>query len=145
WMAVSGPDADARSALAALELVCDTYLSVATPVQLAVAELLARGAVVRDQIAQRIKINYAVLRERAAATPACRVLDAEGGWYAVVQVPSIATEEELVLTLLERDDLLVHPGFFFDFPRESFVVVSLLPTPGTFPAGTTRLSRHFYC
>jgi alanine-synthesizing transaminase len=145
WMAVSGRDADVRSALAGLELVCDTYLSVATPVQLAAAELLSRGAVVRDQIVQRIRINHAALLERAAAAPSCRVLDAEGGWYAVIQVPSMATEEELVIALLERDDVLVHPGFFFDFPRESFVVVSLLPPPDAFAAGTTRLFRHFDC
>lgn len=145
WMAVSGPDANVRSALAALELVCDTYLSVATPVQLAVADLLERGAAVRDQISRRIRFNYATLLERAAATPSCRVLGADGGWYAVVQVPSIATEEELVIALIEDDGVLVHPGFFFDFPRESFVVVSLLPPPDALAAGTTRLFRHFDC
>jgi aspartate/methionine/tyrosine aminotransferase len=73
------------------------------------------------------------------------VLGADGGWYAVIQVPSMATEEELVIALVERDGVLVHPGFFFDFPRESFVVVSLLPPPDTFAAGTTRLFRHFDC
>jgi len=145
WMAVSGPDAEVRSALTGLELVCDTYLSVATPVQLAVGELLARGAVVRDQIGRRIGANYAALRERATAAPSCRVLDAEGGWSAVVQVPSLMSEEELVITLLDRDGLLVHPGFFFDFPRESFVVVSLLPAPDVFTAGVSRLFRHFDC
>jgi aspartate/methionine/tyrosine aminotransferase len=145
WMAVSGPKAAVRSALTALELVCDTYLSVATPVQLAAAELLARGATVRDQIARRIRFNYAALLELATAAPSCRVLGADGGWYAVVQVPSLATEEELVIALIERDDVLVHPGFFFDFPRESFVVVSLLPPPDLFAAGTTRLFRHFDC
>jgi aspartate/methionine/tyrosine aminotransferase len=145
WMAVSGPDWEVRSAIAGLELVCDTYLSVATPVQLAAAELLARGAVVREQIARRIRLNDSALRERATDTPACRVLDADGGWYAVIQVPSIATEEEFVITLVERDGVLVHPGFFFDFPRESFVIVSLLPPPGAFAAGTNRLFRHFDC
>jgi alanine-synthesizing transaminase len=145
WIAVSGPDADLRSTLAALELVCDTYLSVATPVQLAVAELLARGAAVRDQITRRIRFNYAALVERAREAPSCRVLGADGGWYAVIQLPSITTEEELVIALVERDGVLVHPGFFFDFPRESFVVVSLLPAPDAFAAGTTRLFRHFDC
>jgi alanine-synthesizing transaminase len=145
WMALSGPDADVRAALAALELLCDTYLSVATPVQLAVAELLARGAAVRNQIARRIRFNYAALRARVAAAPSCRVLGADGGWYAVIQVPSIATEEEMVIALVERDRVLVHPGFFFDFPRESFVVVSLLPPTDAFAEGTNRLFRHFDC
>jgi alanine-synthesizing transaminase len=145
WMAVSGPATEVRAALTALELVCDTYLSVATPVQLAAAELLARGSVVRDQIARRIRINYAALLARAAATPSCRVLNADGGWYAVIHVPSMATEEDLVIALVEHDDVLVHPGFFFDFPRESFVVVSLLPPPDAFAAGSSRLFRHFDC
>jgi aspartate/methionine/tyrosine aminotransferase len=145
WIAVSGREADVQTALSALELVCDTYLSVATPVQLAVAELLARGAAVRDQILHRIQSNYAALLDRAATTPSCRVFGAEGGWSAVIQVPSIAPEEELVIALVERDDVLVHPGFFFDFPRESFVVISLLPPPDAFAAGTTRLFRHFDC
>jgi alanine-synthesizing transaminase len=145
WIAVSGPDEDVRSAVAALELVCDTYLSVATPVQLAAGELLASGAAVRNQIARRITHNHAALLERAAATPSCRILGADGGWNAVIQVPSIATEEEFAISLLERDGVLVHPGFFFDFPRESFAIVSLLPPPDTFAAGTARLFRHFDC
>jgi alanine-synthesizing transaminase len=145
WMAVSGPEAAVRSALTALELVCDTYLSVATPVQLAAEELLARGAAVRDQIARRIRSNYAALVGQAAAAPSCRVLGADGGWYAVIQVPSTATEEELVIALVERDGVLVHPGFFFDFPRESFAIVSLLSPPDAFAAGTARLFRHFDC
>src|SRR3954466_1307831 len=135
WIAVSGPDQEVRPAVAALELVCDTYLSVGTPVQLAAAELLANGSAVRNQIARRITHNYAALLNRAAATPSCRVLRADGGWSAVIQVPSIAPEEELALALLERDGVLVHPGFFFDFPRESFVIVSLLPPPDAFAAG----------
>src|SRR4051794_22306358 len=89
WIAVSGPDQEVRPAVAALELVCDTYLSVGTPVQLAAAELLASGSAVRNQIARRITHNYAALFDRAAATPSCRVLRADGGWSAVIQVPSI--------------------------------------------------------
>jgi aspartate/methionine/tyrosine aminotransferase len=69
------------------------------------------------------------------------VLDVEGGWSAVVQVPRTRTEEEWALGLLEREGVLVHPGFFFDFAREAFVVLSLLPEVGVFAEGTKRLRR----
>jgi hypothetical protein len=70
------------------------------------------------------------------------VLEAEGGWYAVIQVPTIDTEEELVLALLTQKDVLVHPGYFFDFPRESYLIVSLLPPEARFAAGVARLLGH---
>ena len=62
-----------------------------------------------------------------------------GGWSAVVQVPATGGEEALVLALVERDGVLVHPGYFFDFAREAFVVLSLLPEPAVFDAGIARL------
>src|SRR5439155_26854089 len=96
WIGVSGREALVDSALERLELVCDTYLSVSTPVQAAAAELFARGAVVRGQIQSRIAANHAQLASMAALVPACLVLRAEGGWYAVLEVPSLQSEEDLV-------------------------------------------------
>jgi len=145
WIAVSGPDGLVGNALARLEIICDTYLSVATPVQLAAASLLERGAPVRAEIARRVAANYAALQEGVAAVPTCRVLRAEGGWYAVVQVPAFDSEEDLVVRLLTTDGVLTHPGFFFDFAREAFLVVSLLPRPEVFADGIARLMRHFTC
>jgi alanine-synthesizing transaminase len=145
WMAVSGPDILVAAALERLELVCDTYLAVATPVQLAAAELLDRGAAVRAQIAARVATNYRELVSAAAAASSCSVLPSDGGWYAVMQVPSFEPEEDLVLRLLQDDGVAVHPGYFFDFPRESFLVVSLLPPAAAFAEGTGRLLRHFAC
>jgi aspartate/methionine/tyrosine aminotransferase len=145
WIAVAGPDGLAEDALARLELICDTYLSVSTPVQLAAPELLRRGGRVREQIASRITANYRSLRERAAATPSCRVLEAEGGWYGVVQVPTFTSEEELVLELLEARGVLAHPGYFFDFPRESYLVIALLAPASSFAEGVGRVFGHFDC
>ena len=139
WIAAGGPDRLVSEALERLEIVCDTYLSVSTPVQLAAAELLERGASVRNQIQNRIVSNYDRLRELAAGSPSCSVLAAGGGWYAVLQVPTVRPEEELVLDLLDRDGVLAHPGYFFDFPRESFLIVSLLPPPAQFAAGIERV------
>ena len=132
WMAVGGPDDLVRQAIERLELICDTYLSVATPVQEALPSLLTYGAVVRTLIRERTTRNYQALRDLAAKFPSVTLLPSEGGWYAVMQVAAMQSEESLVLQLLEQDRVLVHPGYFFDFPREAFLIVSLLPAPEVF-------------
>lgn len=139
WMALEGPPRLVEEALARLEVICDTYLSVSTPVQVAAAGLIARGSETRARILERVRGNYAVLRERARRHPSVDVHEAEGGWSAVLRVPARGSEEELVLNLIERDGVLVHPGYFFDFPHEAFLVVSLLPPPAAFAAGLGRL------
>ena len=139
WIGVSGPPAAVDDALNGLEIVADTFLSVSTPAQLALGELLRSGAQVRAQIRQRIGRNLEALRAAVGATAAVTLHDPSGGWSAVLQVPSTQTEEALALALVEQDGVLIHPGYFFDFPREAFVVVSLLPAPATFDAGLSRL------
>jgi aspartate/methionine/tyrosine aminotransferase len=99
------------------------------------------GASVRTQIQERTVLNHTTLAEAAGRRPAMRLLAADGGWSAIVQVPSIRSEDDWVLTLLEHADLLVHPGYFFDFDREAFLVVSLLPEPPRFAAAIERLCR----
>jgi aspartate/methionine/tyrosine aminotransferase len=145
WIAVGGPDDLVNRALERLEIICDTYLSVSTPVQIAAAELLERGAMVREQIARRVAANYEHITKAAGATPACRVLAGEGGWSAVLQVPSLESEEALVVNLLKDDGVLAHPGYFFDFPRESYLVMSLLVSEAQFADGTDRVLRRFAC
>ncbi len=139
WIVAGGPPALVEAALARLEIVCDTFLSVSTPVQRAAGALLEAGRAVRAQILDRVTGNLGTLRSLAARYPACSVLRVEGGWSAVVRVPATRSEESLVLDLLERDHVLAHPGYFFDFPHEAFVVVSLLPPPGEFSEGVARL------
>jgi aspartate/methionine/tyrosine aminotransferase len=145
WMAAAGPARLVEEALERLELICDTYLSVSTPVQVAAAELLERGALVRNQIAARVAANHRVFAGKAALVPACRVIAGEGGWYGVLEVPSFESEEALVLDLLEKDGVLAHPGYFFDFPRESYLVVSLLVPEAQFAEGIHRILRRFEC
>lgn len=139
WIAVDGPEAVACEALARLELICDTYLSVSTPVQAAAPALIAAGSAVRQAIATRVRENYAALARLAAGYPSVNLLHADAGWSAVLRVPSTRPEEDLVLELVEKDGVLAHPGFFFDFPHEAFVVVSLLVAPQTFEEGIRRL------
>jgi hypothetical protein len=148
WIAAAGPARLVDAALERLEIICDTYLSVSTPVQVAAPELLERGAHVRDQIARRVLANYQRLLEKTARctlTTACRVLASEGGWSAVLEVPSLESEEDLVVDLLQDDGVLAHPGYFFDFPRESYLVVSLLVPEAQFAEGTDRVLQRFDC
>ena len=141
WIGVGGPAAKVDAALAAYEIVADTYLSVSTPVQVAAPSLIEQGALVRAQILARVRQNLVTLRSHAAAFPAVNVLPVEGGWSVVLQVPAVRSEDALALELLEMDDVLVHPGYFFDFAREAYIVVSLLPPPAVFEQAVARVLR----
>ena len=141
WFAVDGPSAEVSGAMDRLELICDTYLSVSTPVQVAAGALLEAGAVVRRQIQARIAANYATFVECARTAPSCCALNADGGWYAILQVPTIEREEALILALVSEEGVLVHPGYFFDFPRETFLIVSLLPREEQFREGIDHILR----
>jgi len=145
WIVVGGAGSPRDAALKRLELIADTFLSVATPVQRAAPELLTRGASVRAAIHQRVRQNLDVLRSAVGRFPACAVLRTEGGWSAVLRVPSTRREEQLVIDLLERERILVHPGFFFEFPQEAYLVLSLLPPPQTFDDAVERLLRFVSC
>ena len=139
WCIVGGPTHERDAALAALELIADSYLSVGTPVQVAVPYLLDAGASIRAAIQERIRHNLATLRRAAGRYPACELLRTEGGWSAVLRVPATRNEEQLALDLLRTERILVHPGYFFDFPREAYVVMSLLPPPDLFDDAVARL------
>jgi hypothetical protein len=139
WIVATGPDDLVKPALERLELVCDTYLSVGTPVQVGLPTLLAEGAGIRTAIRDRVTRNYRALLGAASQCPSVDALPAEGGWCAVLKVPAMQSEESLVLQLLEQDRVLVHPGYFFDFPREAFLVLSLLPDPDIFDRAVARV------
>ncbi len=139
WIAASGPGALLDDALERLEIVADTYLSVATPVQEAAPDILAALPELQAPIRERIHANLSALRERAAAVPVVTLLEPEGGWSAVLRVPSHHGEDEWCARALEEDGVLVQPGYFFDFPGEGFLVLSLLASPDAFADGVTRL------
>jgi aspartate/methionine/tyrosine aminotransferase len=138
WMAVGGAAPSALQALARLEVVADAFLSVGSPVQHAVPALLASRVPVEAAIQARTRKNLAVLRQ-ATRGSAASVLDVEGGWYAVLRVPRTHSEESWALSLLEEDDVIVHPGHFFDFEQEAYLVVSLLTREATFEEGVRRI------
>ena len=134
WIRANGPGK--REALDALELIADNFLSVATPVQVALPELLRIAPRIRDAISQRTRTNLATLR--AALPPSMQALPVEGGWSAVIRVPRILSDDELAIALLDRG-VVVQPGYFFDFDTEGYIVVSLLTKEEEFKEGILRL------
>jgi hypothetical protein len=138
WMVCSGPERLRREAMEKLEWIADTFLSVGAPVECAAAKLLRAGAEVRRSIGERTAANLAVARELLDGA-AASLLAVEGGWNLTLQVPRIRSEEEWALELLARQDVLVQPGYFYDFEGEAFLVVSLLTRPEVFREGVHRL------
>jgi len=139
WIVVSGPQEDRTQALSRLEIIADTYLSVSTPVQLATPALLSAGRTVRAHIQQRIRTNFDQLERLVGSSSPATVLPVEGGWSAVIRVPATESEEALVLRLLRDARVLIHPGFFFDFSDEAYLVASLLPDPAVFKDAMSRV------
>jgi alanine-synthesizing transaminase len=140
WIRVGGPPELRGRVIAALELVADSYLSVATPVQQALPGILALAPRIRGLILERLRGNLAVLRAELADRSDLELLEPEGGWSAVVRFSRLIPDEELALKLLERAGVLVHPGYFFDFAADDFLVLSLLPEPDRFAEGVRRLA-----
>ena len=126
WCAVTGPESLVSHAMQRLELIADTFLSVATPVQLALPQLLARRRPLQERIRARCARNRARLAAARPADATWDLLASEGGWSAVLRIPESRGEEEIALALLERG-VLVQPGYFYEFARGSYLVVSLLP------------------
>jgi len=140
WICVNGPAEEVRAACSRLELILDTYLSVNTPVQLALPDLLAAGLPFREYIHHRVGANLLQASKILAGGPV-HVLHTEGGWSLILQLPNTRSEEDWMLRLLEEQDTLLQPGFFFDMPPQPYAVASLITEPGVFSDGINRL-RH---
>ena len=135
WMVASGAAPLVSAALARLEILADAYLSVATPVMAALGALLAAGSAVRQQLAARVAAAREQIDRAVAPVRGARLLPADGGWSAVVELPDGVDEEALSLRLLERDGVHLYPGYFFDFDRGAHVVLSAIVPPATLAAG----------
>lgn len=138
WIITNGPEELRAEAEERLDLIADTFLSVGTPVQQAAPTWLRLCASLQEQILHRVRGNLDWLAQITADSP-CRLLKAEGGWYATLEIPRLFSEEEWVLALLDKENVLAHPGYFFDFPREAFLILSLLSQPAVFREATSRL------
>ena len=138
WIVAAGPEAEVARAMVRLEWVADAHLSVSSAIQGALPDLLRARPAFLAAARERLRANLAALDGALAGLAGVERLGCEGGWSAVVRVPSRRSEEEWVCALIERD-VVVHPGHFFDFPEEAYLVVSLLPEPGDFAAAAARL------
>jgi aspartate/methionine/tyrosine aminotransferase len=126
WIATSGRGAEVKAAQARLEVIADTYLSMNAPIQWATPALIEQRHTVQQQLLDRVLANLAELDRQLAAQKVCERLSVEGGWYAVLRVPVTQTDEELAVDLLHRKSVLVHPGHFYDFPSDGYLVLSLI-------------------
>jgi alanine-synthesizing transaminase len=143
WVVTSGPEEEKAAALARLEVVADTYLSVGTPVQLAMPAFLELRYSFQRQLMARVRANLGELDRRLATHPDCRRLELEGGWHAVLRVPATRSDEELAIELLESKHVYLHPGHFYDFPSDGYVVVSLIMEESQFLEGVKRFVSMF--
>ena len=139
WIAVSGPPAETAPALARLEVIADTYLSMNAPLQWATPVLLDQRQSLQKQLLDRVRGNLAELDRQLAQQKACERLAVEGGWYAILRVPVTKSDEDLAVELLQRKSVLVHPGHFYDFPSDGYVVLSLITPPEHFRQGIGRV------
>ena len=139
WVATTGSEALVRQALDRLEVIADTFLSLNTATQLAFPSLLAQRHSLRPQLLERIRSNRSFLQSAIARGNSTQLLDADGGWYAVLKIDEDRSDEDLAIGLLEKQRVIVHPGHFYDFPSEGHLVLSLIPPALAFEQGVERL------
>ncbi len=143
WLAVSGPKAEKREALARLEMIADTYLSLNAPIQLAAPVLLQQRKKFQEQCMGRVRANLAQLDAQLADNQHLNRLVVEGGWYAVLRIPATRPDEELAIELLQKHDVYVHPGHFYDFEGDGYLVVSMITPEQDFSEGVRRVLSGF--
>ena len=139
WVAASGPAELVAGAGARLEVIADTFLSLNAPVQLAAPRFLELRKQIQPILLDRLRSNLSELDRQLIAHPACTRLLVEGGWYAVLRVPAVESDEDLAIRLLQQAQVSVHPGHFYDFPGDGHLVLSLITEPQIFRRGIARL------
>ncbi len=141
WIAVFGPGPLLEAATARLEVIADTFLSMNAPVQHAMPYLLRDRQSIQQQVLLRVRENLATLDQLLARSPAVSRLQIQGGWYAVLRVPALISGDALAIRLMEQERVVVHPGHFYGFDGDGWIVLSLLPPTDEFAEGITRLIR----
>ena len=138
WIAVSGPNGVKSEALARLEVIADTYLSMNAPLQLALPAMLAERHRVQPQLLLRVHQNLSMLDTHLLAYRSCERLALEGGWYAALRVPVLGADENLAVALLQNTGVLLQPGYFYNFPSNGYLVASLITPTQEFDTGMAR-------
>ncbi len=132
WIVTTGPEIPVRLAAERLEVIADTYLSMNAPIQYAAPTLLEQRFIIQPQLTRRVRANLDELDRQLSRQTVCERLRVEGGWYAVLRVPVTQTDEELAIRLLREASVLLHPGHFFDFPNDGYLILSLITPPEIF-------------
>ena len=138
WIIVSGPKDLKNQAIEKLEIISDTYLSASAPAQNALPQWLESTEKIQKEILQRLQTNLGTARTELAKTPS-KFITPEGGWYGLLEMPGTRTDEEWAMRLLEKTQVLAHPGYLFDFEQEKYLVLSLLAPPEIFKAGAEKI------
>jgi alanine-synthesizing transaminase len=141
WVAASGPGEMVAEAGARLEIIADTFLSLNAPVQLAASVMLDQRKQIQPILLDRLRVNLAELDRQLVGRPSCTRLLVEGGWYVVLRVPALGSDEDLAIRLLREARVSIHPGHFYDFPTEGYLVLSLITEPAAFGEGVARLLK----
>jgi alanine-synthesizing transaminase len=142
WLLTGGPEVLAAQAMARLEVIADTFLSMNAPIQHALPTLLEQRSSFQLQLRVRLRANLKELDRQLAGQKLVERLEVEGGWYVPLRVPATRSDEDLAIELLEKESVLVHPGHFYDFPGDGYLVLSLLPTREDFRTGVRRILAH---
>jgi len=142
WVVVSGPKKELKIALERLEVIADTYLSVSAPIAHALPALLELRKTVGPKIMERLRSNLCWLDQAMASCREVTRLGTEGGWCAILRVPKVVSDEDWAVELMVREGVLVHPGHFYDFPGDGYLVISLLTGESAFREGAGRILAH---
>jgi alanine-synthesizing transaminase len=143
WLITSGPEQLKAPALSRLEVIADTFLSMNTPVQLAIPRFLELRHEFQKQLMARVRRNLAQLDANVAAQSSCARLEVEGGWYAILRVPVTRSDDDLAIDLLSTQGIYLHPGHFYDFPTDGFLIISLITPADDFDEGIRRVLSVF--
>ena len=138
WLVAGGPPSEVDDAVARLDVIADTYLSISTPVQLATRELLDQRKTIQPLLLDRLRENLQELDRGLSRQKSCQRLEVEGGWYAILRVPVTQSDEERAVDLVHKANVIVHPGHFFDFASDGYLVLSLITRPEVFREGVQR-------
>jgi aspartate/methionine/tyrosine aminotransferase len=136
WVVTSGPEERKNAALARLEVIADTYLSMNAPLQLATPALLDQRKSLQPLLLDRVRANLGELDRQLTHQKTCTRLHVEGGWYAILRVPATQSDEDLAIDLLRKVGVLVHPGHF---PSDGYLVLSLITPIASFREGIHRV------
>lgn len=143
WLITTGPEHLRKQALARLEVIADTYLSMNAPMQLATPVFLEQRRGFQKQLMTRVRRNLSELDRQLAGQKSCSRLKMEGGWNTVLRVPATRSDEELAIELLATRDVYAHPGHFYDFPSNGYLIVSVITPEPEFAKGIERLLSIF--